>query len=69
MSNKTLQKAYDELMLSPASESDADLTEYTRLWENYKRAGGSLTMLNDGIDSERWKKIRDTRRCASTPIS
>jgi len=51
--DEKLQVAHDRLMRSGAG---CDSEEYGVLWNNYLRAGGSLTMINKTIDPDNWQR-------------
>ena len=47
-----LQKAYDEIMLC---EAEPGTEEYSQKWQAYRAAGGTGSMLDEGLDHEAWK--------------
>lgn len=51
-----LQIAHDRHLLS---NPDPDSIEYAKTWEIYLAAGGSPTMMNQGIDNTNWQRHRD----------
>lgn len=56
-----LQAAYDALMGLPDEEAirDGQVTNrYRELWRDYLKAGGSLSMMNEGINSDQWKQTQ-----------
>lgn len=60
---KQLQKAYDAMMLCDA-EPGTD--EYSQKWQAYRAAGGTGSMLDEGLDHESWKD-RTKKVCPSNP--
>lgn len=51
--DRRLQLAHDRMLLCRSCETS---DEYAAAWDEYKAAGGNLTMHDAGIDNGNWKR-------------
>jgi len=59
--NTELQIAHDRMLLC---SSPPESEEYKKLWHDYLLAGGNRTMIEQGIDNENWKRLRNLTKLA-----